>query len=101
MVCLQRKRCKMKSEVKSKDVLFENTNYQVLVNISIDYDGPAEERLIYQVKNRKTGVVEIEDFILPSAIEAARYLDTQLMSYDPHSESDKVIPLVAPETISH
>jgi len=61
------------------EVLYETNTYKISVGKSLDFDGPTPGRLLYQVINKNTQVVEREDFALASAIQTANVLDEQLV----------------------
>lgn len=60
------------------NAIHENDNYIVSVGESLDYDGPTAKRLMYQIINKETGVVERENFALPYAIAEADSFDDLL-----------------------
>ncbi len=65
--------------MKNNNNLFETDEYTVSVGKSLDFDGPTPGRLLYQIINKNTSVVEREDFALPFAIETAKSLQEQLV----------------------
>ncbi len=65
--------------MKNNNNLFETDEYTVSVGKSLDFDGPTPGRLLYQIINKNTAVVEREDFALPFAIETAKSLQEQLV----------------------
>lgn len=62
----------------NNDSLYSNLHYFIRVGESLDFNGPTENRLLYQIVNRETEVVEHEAFALPNAIKAADTLNTEL-----------------------
>jgi len=62
------------------DIVFETPIYKIIVASAIDYEGPCPDRILYQIYNKDTGVMELEDFTLPGAIETAKYLTDCLVS---------------------
>jgi len=65
--------------VEEQEILHQTDTYRVVVGKSLDFDGPTPGRLLYQVVNKNTQVVEREDFALAAAIMTANMLDEQLV----------------------
>jgi hypothetical protein len=81
--------------------LFENENYKVVVGESIDYDGPTKPRLLYQIVNTKTDVIEREDFMYPSAVDIARRLNEDVMAIELDLKDEDVLDQLVEEGVAH
>lgn len=77
---------------KNNDCLYETNTYFVRVGGSLDFDGPTANRLLYQVVNRNTEVVEREDFALPFAIRMAKDLERELEAAYKVEDDEEELP---------
>ena len=75
--------------------LFETDSYQVVVGPSLDFDGPTPGRVLYQIINKVTNVVEREEFALPFAIRTAIGLDKDLVEVRAGDDEEDVPQIVA------
>ena len=79
--------------MKNNSIVYENDNYLVQVAASEENIGG----MAYQVVNKKTKVIEREDPVWPSAVQAAKYFDEEIKhveSEDSVTESiGKVFPI--------
>ena len=64
------------------DTIYENDNYKVDT-----VDGT------YHVINKYTGVVEREDQVWPSAVEAARYFDESIKEFEAEQTKAPVVSI--------
>jgi len=80
---------------KSDTSLFETDSYRVIVGPSLDFDGPTPGRVLYQIVNKETEVVEREEFALPFAIRTAMGLDEDLIKVLAGDDEEDVPALVS------
>lgn len=79
---------------KNKHIIYENENYTVEVATSDDNVGGTS----YHVINKHTGVVEREDSVWPSAVQAAKFFNEEILNHEEDEEKD--IPLASVIPIS-
>lgn len=72
------------------NVIHENDNYIVSV---ADSHEPVAGGKTYHITNKHTGVIEREDTIWPSAVEAANYFDLRIKEYEEDGDKAEVFPL--------
>ena len=79
--------------MKNNLIVYENDNYLVQVVTSEENVGG----LTYQVLNKKTAVVEREDPVWPSAVQAAKYFDEEIKHVETEAHvkmtAGKIIPI--------
>jgi len=79
---------------------YQTNNYTIEVGATVE-DG--ENKLIYQIVNKDTNVVEYDDFILPRTIEALTNLQDKLDEADGVFNVDDVsiVSLIKEGAIKH
>jgi hypothetical protein len=78
--------------MKNNSIVYENDNYLVQVAASEENVGG----MAYQVVNKKTAVIEREDPVWPSAVQAAKYFDEEIKHVESSEATTEVVSKVFP-----